>query len=87
MNCCDVLLHNGTTGWLRWVDREASGLDSSERLRCFVMNAICRGGGTSRAIVGKWVKVKGVFVMDFHFTAYYWIRAGLGLDTRFWGGI
>lgn len=35
--------------------------------------------------MGKWVKVKGVFVMDFHFTAYYWIRAGLGLDKRLSG--
>lgn len=31
---CDVLLHKGTTGWLRLVDGEAFGLDSSERLRC-----------------------------------------------------
>lgn len=36
--------------------------------------------------MGKWVKVKGVFVMDFHFAAYYWIRAGLGLDTGLSGG-
>lgn len=38
------LLHKGTTGWLRLVDGEAFGLDSSERLRCFVMNAISWGG-------------------------------------------